>query len=166
MKQSGKKIRKVIFWVTYAYLLLFFLWHCIFNPVSGVFIPLTPLGYIYTDVAKRIKSPDYSKMAILIRRNAFDLNFEVKIKENLKTRTLHWTRDFYPELTADFNEKIIWSDDSNLLVLTIEDVFDDHEKYMWAYDFANNKEYFDKEKITEMLNDRNAILKELKSETQ
>ena len=152
MKILSKKNKKAFFLTTYTFLLLFFLWQCLFKSLIDEFIPPGP---IRTDVAKRIKSPDFNKTALLIRRNAFDLNFVVKIKEKLGTRTLHWTRDFIPDLTADWNEQIVWSDDSSLIVLTVDDVRNDYEKYMWAYDFKNNKEYIDKEKIIEILNSRN-----------
>jgi hypothetical protein len=131
-----------------------------------------PLGPKYTDVAKRIESPDWTKQALLIRyRNGWDLNFAVKIKEGLKTRTLHWTRDFDPDQGVDWNEKIIWSDDSSFLVLTVEKPFhkryftygyglgggwhyDPNEEYVWAYDFKNNKEYYDKDAILSILSSR------------
>jgi len=116
---------------------------------------IIPMAPIRTDVAKRIKSPDYSKTALLIRRNASDLNFGVKIKQKLRTRTLHWTPDFVPDLTADWNEQIVWSDDSSLIILTVDDVDNNNEKNMWAYDFKTNKEYYDKDKITDILSSRN-----------
>lgn len=164
----GRIIIKVIFRTTYILLLFFFLWQILLRPLIDEFIPMGP---IYTDVAKRIKSPDGTKTAILIRRNAWDLNFAVKIKENLTTRTLHWTGDFAPNLAADWNEKLVWSDDSSFIVLTVEepphrryytDVFgnktgyyEQNETYIWAYDFRNGKEYDDKEKITSILSSRN-----------
>lgn len=97
-----------------------------------------------TDVAKRIKSPDGTKTAILIRRNSEFLRFAVKIKEGSKTRTLHTSRNFTPDLKADWNEKIIWSDDSNFIVFMADDVQNNNEKYMWAYDFKDSIEYNDK----------------------
>ena len=128
------------------------------------------MGPIYTDVAKRIESPDGTKTALLIRNNAWDLNFAVKIKEGLKTRTFHWTGDFVPDIAADWNEKIVWSDDSSFIVLTVDepshrgyyiDVFgnktghyEQNEKYIWAYDFKNGKEYYDKETILNILSSR------------
>src|SRR3972149_6807483 len=146
-----KKTGKVFFIATYIFLLPLFLWQVLLRPLIDEFIPLGP---IYTDVSKRIKSPDGTKTAVLIRRNAWDLNFAVKIKEGLKTKTLHWTHDFVPNLAADWNEQIIWSDDSNLIILKVDEqlhkrpeskgLLDDNpwyywqpspEKYIWAYDF-------------------------------
>lgn len=163
-----KKTGKFIFVTTYVFLLLFFLWQILLRPSIHEFMPMGP---IYTDIAKRIESPDGTKTAILIRSNGWDLNFAVKIKEGLKTRTLHWTRDFVPNLAADWNEKIIWSDDSSFIVLTVEeppykryytDVFgnklwcyyEQNEKYIWAYDFRDRKEYYDKDTIISILNSR------------
>ncbi len=140
-----KKIRRVIFLTTYIFLLLFFLWRVLFEPV----LDFLPFGPIYTDVAKRIESPDHTKTALLIRRSGWDLNFAVKIKEKRRTKTLHWTGDFVPDLSADWKEQIIWSDDSSFLVMTVEEppqrLLDGslrhNKKYMWAYDFKDNKEY-------------------------
>jgi len=142
-------MKLLFFRITYIFLLLFFLWQCVIGPVLNEYMPF--VGPVRTDVAKRIESPDSSKTAILIRRQAFDLNFYVDIKKGLRTRKLHRSRDFYPNSQLDFNEKIVWSNDSNLLVLMIDDVSGNNEKYMWAYDFRDKKEYYDNDKITEMM---------------
>lgn len=139
-----KKIRRGIFVTTYIFLLLFFLWRVLFKPL----LDFLPFGPIYTDVAKRIESPDRTKTALLIRRYAFDLNFILKIKEDSKTTTLFYSKDFFPDRSVDWKEQLIWSDDSSFLVMTVEEPPDSLlnrrsqvEKYMWAYDFKNNKEY-------------------------
>jgi len=147
----GKKTRKVIFTTTYVFLLFFFLWQILFRPLIDEFIPLGP---IRTDVAKRIRSPDGTKTALLIRRNAWHLSFAVKIKEGFKTRTLYWKRSFDPDLKADWNEKIIWSDDSTFIVLTVDDVQNNNEECMWSYDFQEGKEYQNKDTIISILNSR------------
>lgn len=154
MTKQNLKISKAIFTTTYVLLVLFFLWQTLLGSLINEFIPMGP---IYTDVAKRITSPDGTKTALLIRRNAWDLNFAVKIKEGLKTKTLHWSRDFEPVRKADFNEKIIWSDDSSFIVLTVDDVRHNNEKYMWAYDFRDGKEYYDKDTIISIMNSRSKI---------
>jgi hypothetical protein len=154
MGKFGKKISKALFTTTYVLLLFFFLWQILLRPLIDEFIPLGP---IYTDVAKRIKSPDGTKTALLIRRNAWHLGFEVKIKEGLKTKTLHWSRNFDPDLKADWNEKIVWSDDSSFIILTVDNVQNDNEKYMWAYDFRDGKEYRDKDTIFSIMNSRSKI---------
>jgi hypothetical protein len=138
----------MIFWATYVLL------------ICKVFLlPLIqdfpPLGPIYSDVAKRISSPDYTKTALLIRRDAWDLNYVVKIKEGILTKTLHWTQDFYPDARVNWDEELIWSYDSSFLVMSVDNPFDDEEKYMWAYDFNDGKEYTDETKIMEILNSRN-----------
>ena len=147
----GEKSKKVIFRGTYVFLFLFFLWQILLRPLIDEFMPMGP---IRTDVAKRIESPDGTKTALLIRRNGWDLNFAVKIKENLRTKTLHWSRDFVPDLKADWNEQIVWSDDSSFIVLTVDDVQNSNEKYMWAYDFRSRKEYYDKDEIISILSSR------------
>jgi len=146
------KTKKVVLTATYIFLLFFFLWHVLLKPLIDEFIPLG--GPISADVAKRIVSPDRTKTALLIRRNAFDLNFAVKIKKGLFTKTLHWTRDFIPDRTADWNEQIIWSDDSDFIIMTVDDVRNNNEKYMWAYSFSNGKEYYDKDIIMNILSSR------------
>ncbi len=175
MRKFGKKISKILFTTTYIFLLAFFLWKSLLGPLIDEFIPMGP---IYTDVAKRIESPDGTRTALLIRRNGWDLNFAVKIKENLTTKTLHWTRDFAPNLEADWNEKLVWSDDSSFLVLTVEepphkrydtDVFgnilgyyyEQNDKYIWSYDFRDGKEYNDMNSIMSILNSRSETVKML-----
>ena len=70
-------------------------------------------------------------------------------------KTLHWTRDFLPDISVNWDEELIWSYDSSFLVMSVDNPFDDEEKYMWAYDFKDNKEYADETLITEILNTRN-----------
>lgn len=141
MKRFIKNIFKFIFLTTYILLVV-------------RYIPLPVLNdywfQAYTDVAKRMESPDYSKTAVLIRRNAFiDLNFIVKVKEEGVFKVLHVSRDFIPDFSVDFNEKLVWSDDSTMLVMTANDI--DGNEYIWAYDFADGKEYLDKNIIMGLL---------------
>ena len=144
-------LAKVIFWMIYISLIF----KVILVPVINEY---NPLGPIHTDVAKRISSPDYTKTALLIRRNAFDLNYAVRIQEGqmgFDIKTLHWTRDFLPNIRVNWDEELIWSYDSSILVMSVDNEFDEEEKYMWAYDFKDNKEYKDEILITEILNTRN-----------
>jgi hypothetical protein len=147
MEKIVKKIGKALFITTYLLLLLFFIWQ----------ILLRPLYPVSTDVAQRLKSPDGTKTAILIRRNASHLRLAVKVKEGSKTKTLHWSRNFEPDLKSDWNEKNIWSDDSSFLALTVDDVQNNNEKYMWAYDFIDRREYNDKDTIIKIMNSRSKI---------
>lgn len=39
--------------------------------------------------------------------------------------------------------------------MSVDNPFDDEEKYMWAYDFKDDKEYADETLILEILNSRN-----------
>ena len=86
-----------------------------------------------------------------------DLNFIVNIKEgSFSKKTLHVSRDFLPDRSADYKEELIWSDDSSFLIMSVDDPFDNSpEKYMWAYDFKDNKEYTDETTIMGILNSRN-----------
>jgi hypothetical protein len=126
------------------------------------------LGPIYSDVAKRVYSPDLTKKAILIRRiSGWDLNFILKIKEDFKTKTLFWTSDFEPDQKVDLNERIVWSDDSSFIVLTVDRpveewsrrAIDDPNQYgkvYYAYDFKDGKKYKpdDKNTIISIMNSR------------
>ena len=138
----------VFFFVTY-FLLIF---KVSFRPIANEigFMP------VYEDVVKRIDSPDRSKAALLIRRTSFDLNFYVKIKEGFFSKNIHKSRDFTPYQFVDWNEELKWSYDSSFLVMSVDNEFDKEEKYMWAYDFKEQKEYTDETAITEILNSRNA----------
>ena len=77
MGMLDNKISKGIYITTYALLSFFFLWQVLFGPLIYKLIPTR------TDVAKRIKSPDGTKTALLIRKNTEFLRFAVKIKEGL-----------------------------------------------------------------------------------
>ena len=113
--------------------------------------------YVDADVAKRIQSPDNTKIARLIRRKAFiDLNFFVEIKNGLTFRQLHKSRDFSPDKRVDWNEQLIWSYDSSLLYMSVDNQFDNLEKYVWAYDFKHNKEYTTESVIMEIMDSRNS----------
>ena len=110
----------------------------------------------HIDVAKRIESPDRTKTALLIRRPSWiDLNFLIEIKDGIFSKDLHKSKDFSPDSRVDWNEELIWSYDSSFLVMSVDNEFDEEEKYMWAYDFKDNKEYTDEAKIMEILNSRN-----------
>ncbi|MFA5423444.1 MAG: hypothetical protein WC374_06255 [Phycisphaerae bacterium] len=169
MVDSGRKIKKGIFVITYVVFSLYFLWQVVLHPLMDAYIPLGP---IYTDVAKRVESPDGKKTALLIRRNAFDLNYGIKIKEGMKARTLFWTGDFVPDMGVDWNEKIIWSDDSSFIVMVLDKpAYDryykisdtqkgtyreENIKYMCAYDFKDHRRYDFNEKyeIISIMNSR------------
>ncbi|MHC5180947.1 MAG: hypothetical protein ACYSOW_03620, partial [Planctomycetota bacterium] len=92
----------------------------------------------------------------LIRRPSWiDLNFLIEIKDGIFSKDLHKSKDFSPDSRVDWNEELIWSYDSSFLVMSVDNEFDEEEKYMWAYDFKDNKEYTDEAKIMEILNSRN-----------
>ncbi len=97
-------------------------------------------------------------MALLVRRHALvDLNFLVKLEEDNSTETLHFSKDFGADFFADWNEKLIWSNDSSFLMMMVDDINQNNQKYMWAYDFKDNKEYTDEDEtvIMEILKTRN-----------
>jgi hypothetical protein len=141
---AGETKKKVVFATIYVSLLFYFLWQVLFRPL---FAPTS------TDVAKRIKSPDGTKTAILIRKNAQRVSFAVQ-KEGLINRTLFTCGgfDFDPNVNTDYNERIIWSDDSTFIALLVDDVggsrYDNKIRaVMWGYDFKNGKMCFNNESV-------------------
>ena len=136
MKNSIKNFGKIIFWITYILLICKVLLFPLINEFP-------PLGPIYKDVAKRISSPDYTKMALLIRYEGLDLIYIVKIKEGIVTKTLHSMEDYHPDNRVNWKEELKWSYDSSFLIMIVDNPHDNNEQYMWAYDFKDNKEYTD-----------------------
>jgi len=119
--------------LTFAFLLLFFVWEF----ETDIFFFL--FWGDKSDISKRVMSPDRTKTAILIRKHGFDLNFKVEVKSGRKKKKLFYSHDYYPDLTINWNENIEWSADSSLLVLTIHEP-DANEPFMWAYDFKEKEE--------------------------
>jgi hypothetical protein len=141
---AGETKKKTVFATIYVFLLFFFLWRILIGPS---FLPTS------TDVAKRIKSPDGTKTALLIRRHAQRVHFAVQ-KEGLINRTLFSCGgfDFDPNVNTDYNEKIIWSDDSTFIALLVDDVggsrYDNKIRaVMWGYDFKNGKMCFNNDSV-------------------
>jgi hypothetical protein len=139
---AGETKKKVVSATIYVFLLLFFLWQVLFGPL---FAPMS------IDVAKRIKSPDGTKTALLIRTHARRVHFAVQ-KEGLINRTLFTCGgfDFDPNVNTDYNEKIIWSDDSTFIALLVDDVGERHyvnHPVMWGYDFKNGKMCFNNDTV-------------------
>jgi hypothetical protein len=166
MANTGRKIKIILYKGIFAFLLLYFLWQVVLHPLIDRFIPLGP---IFTDVAKRIESPDGKRMALLIRRNAWHLGFGIKIQESIfKSKYLLYTNHFDPDMRADWNEKIIWSDDSSFIVLTVDRPADELDRryaetepnyfgtIYYAYDFKDGKKYKpdDKNTIISIMNSR------------
>ena len=113
-------------------------------------------GSVQSDVVKRIQSPDRTKMALLVRRHALvDLNFLVQLEEDSSIKTLHFSKDFAADFSADWKEKLVWSNDSTFLVMMVDDINQNNQKYMWAYDFKDDKEYTDETEIMKILDSRN-----------
>ena len=126
---------------------------CLFLLMSRILFHV----YVDADVAKRIQSPDKTKIARLIRHKGFiDLNFLVEIKNGFTFKQLHKSRDFLPDRCVDWNEQLIWSNDSSFLFMSVDNQFDDLEKYIWAYDFKHNKEYTTESVIMEIMDSRNS----------
>ncbi|MBN1804741.1 MAG: hypothetical protein JW837_05780 [Sedimentisphaerales bacterium] len=138
--KTGQKVVMLIF----VFLLLFFVWE-VWNRI----VPRNIFGII-PDVSRRLTSPDRSKRALLIRRQAFDLNFKVEVNG----KELFYSHDYVPDLTFNWNENINWSKDSSLLVLSIHEP-DTSEPFKWAYDFKEQKEFLDRNVIEALWIERN-----------
>jgi hypothetical protein len=120
---------------------------------------------ITSDVSQRLMPPDRSKVAYLIRRYAFDLNFGVVVREcsdlainehynPTSDETLFWSGDYEPDLTINWNERLKWSTDSSLLILTI-DTPEAETLFVWAYDFNTKREIKDIKEIESLWSKRN-----------
>jgi hypothetical protein len=115
---------------------------------------------ITVDVSQRLMSPDGTRVAYLLRRYAFDLNFGVVVKpwsdiftslhyDPRSVRTvdmLFLSPDFYPDPTFSWNERLEWSADSSVLLLTINNR-EGGAPFMWAYDFNAQKEIVEVDEI-------------------
>ncbi len=129
-------------------------------------------GFGPVDVAKRVTSPDGSKTAILARSyNFLDLNFQLLITDdnfvdieqpgNAQFYTveggwgqaglaqagepLWYSHDFELTTRWDWNEELVWSQDSLVIGVRVED------EYVFAYDFSAKKGSADAQQIKELL---------------
>jgi len=122
------------------------------------------------DVVKRLASPNREWAAFLISDNhGSERNIHVAV---LPYEFIHHTvkyRDFInnerrhlfhgafdPNVTVNLHENIEWSEDSSLLILTV-DVDYKPEPHKWAYDFNTRKEVTDPNVIESLWNERNQI---------
>lgn len=138
------KAGQIILKLCFAFLLIFFLWE-----FWDRILPENILG-IVTDISRRLTSPDRTRTALLIRRQAFDLNFIVKVNKKI----LFYSYDYVPNSTFNWNEDIEWSKDSTLLLLSIYEP-DTNELFKWAYDFLQHREILDANVIDVLWNERN-----------
>jgi hypothetical protein len=120
------------------------------------------------DVVKRLASPNQELAAFLISTNhSSERNINVavlpyqfihrKIKytdyvNNEKTH-LFWGA-FDPDFKVNLHENIEWSEDSSLLILTVDY---EPEPFKWAYDFNTRKEVTDPNLIESLWRERNQI---------
>jgi hypothetical protein len=112
---------------------------------------------ITVDVSQRLMSPDGTRVAFLLRRYAFDLNFGVVVKpwsdihtslhyDPTREDALVWSHDFEPDPAFNWNERLEWSADSSVLLLTINNR-EGGAPFMWAYDFNAQKEIVEVDEI-------------------
>jgi hypothetical protein len=136
-------------------------------------------GFGPVDVAKRVTSPDGSMMAILARSYAAlpALNFwliisddnyvDIKTPGNARFYTeqggwsqaglahagepLWYSHDFELTTRWDWNEELVWSQDSLVIGVRVKGEF------VYAYDFSANQGYEDAQQIRELLAAHNGI---------
>jgi len=123
------------------------------------------------DVVKRLSSPNRQWAAFLISRNdGSERNIDVAVLPyefihrplrrsdyvNNERAPLFHGPFFTPDVTVNLHENIEWSEDSSLLVLTV-DVDYKPEPYKWAYDFSTGKELTDPNLIESLWHERNQI---------
>lgn len=121
------------------------------------------------DVVKRLSSPNQELAAFLISSNhGSERNIYVAVLPyEFIHRTIKYTdyvnnerRDLFhgafdPNVTVNLHENIEWSEDSSLLILTV-DVDYKPEPFKWAYDFNARKEVTDPN-IESLWHERNRI---------
>jgi hypothetical protein len=119
------------------------------------------------DVVKRLSSPNRQWAAFLISRNdGSERNIDVAVLpyefihrtlkysdyvNNERTHLFHGPF-FTPDVTVNLHENIEWSEDSSLLILTVDRK---PKPYKWAYDFDTRKEVTDPNLIESLWHERN-----------
>jgi hypothetical protein len=120
------------------------------------------------DVVKRLSSPNRQWAAFLISRNdGSERNIDVAVLpyefihrtckysdfvNNERRHLFHGAFD--PNVTVNLHENIEWSEDSSLLVLTVDSK---PKPFKWAYDFNTKKEVTDPNLIESLWHERNQI---------
>ena len=121
------------------------------------------------DVVKRLSSPNHQWAAFLISRNdGSERNIDVAILPyefiHRRLRRSHYVNNeraplfhgpfFTPDVTVNLHENIEWSEDSSLLILTV-----DYKPtpFKWAYDFNARKKVTDPNVIESLWHERNQI---------
>ena len=148
MKREIPKVFKLIYHAVFVLLFIFFVYTVISNAMDG-FFPYEEY------IAKKLQSPDDSKTAVLTIASGFDLNFIINVEYEGKTEQLFRSRDYNSDPGINWQENLIWSDDSSLLILTVTDYYNEDDDYIWAYDFSGNREYTAQQKILKILEKRN-----------
>jgi len=141
-----------------------------FIVVSTIFLIsiFLALGFRSGDVVKRLSSPNRQWAAFLISDNqGSERNIDVavlpyefihrplKSSDYVNDETRHLFRGaFDPDVTVNLHENIEWSDDSSLLILTVDRK---PGPYKWAYDFHTGKKVTDPNLIESLSHERNQI---------
>jgi len=121
------------------------------------------------DVVKRLSSPNREWAAFLISRNdGSERNIDVAVLpyefihrtlkctdyvNNESTHLFHGPF-FTADVTVNLHENIEWSEDSSLLILTVDYK---PKPFKWAYDFNTKKEVTDPNLIESLWHERNQI---------
>jgi len=124
---------------------------------------------IHGDVVKRLSSPNREWAAFLISSNhGSERNIHVAVLPyefihrtckysdfvNNERRHLFHGAYFTPDVTVNLHENIEWSEDSSLLILTVDY---EPKPFKWAYDFNTKKEVTDPNLIESLWHERNQI---------
>ena len=120
------------------------------------------------DVVKRLASPNREMAAFLISDNhGSERNIHVAVLpyefihrtckysdfvNNERRHLFHGAFD--PNVTVNLHENIEWSEDSSLLILTVDSK---PKPFKWAYDFNTKKEVTDPKLIESLWHERNQI---------
>ena len=127
------------------------------------------------DVVRRVSAPNGGRTAILVRSYAsfLDLNFVLYVSDDRYIdisdstsdasfvtdaeiaetgdmafwieRALWISPDYEPTTSRNWHEDIIWSQDSSIIAVTIDD------QYVFAYDFETKQRYEQEDEIQDLL---------------
>ncbi len=171
MSTRGEKIKKAIkiFLIAIPWLLV--CGYAIFAYYR--FMTESPFGPL--DVSRRVTAPNSEKTAMLVRsRGSFiDLNFALYVTDGSEadfmdigekaefytddkwsyrgsaplwiTRALWTSHDYDPDTRINWHEDIVWSNDSQILAVIVED------EYLFAYDFGSSLGSEDSQTIISLL---------------
>jgi hypothetical protein len=107
------------------------------------------------EYSRWVTAHDRSKIAVLVRRYAFDMNFALFIVDPSSPRipddldqAIWISKDYEPTTYRNWHEELEWSGDSTVVAVIIEG------EYVYAYDFTTGQGLEQSEAIKKLLKAR------------